>query len=333
MAMELNITQKQSQVMVMTPQLQYAIKLLQLNQMELTEEIYQEMMENPLLDLTPPGDSAEAAGEAAVADQVFDQSANSPDQDQFSEITGKSEEKIREEFDWENYFGEYSSSPSTTLGSGSHETPEDQPTFDSFTAAKTSLSDHLTWQWSFSAVSSDDYRRGEAIIGNIDDDGYLAATLEEMAQMTGSSPEQMAETLARLQELDPAGVAARDLSECLLLQLKRLGLEDTAAAKIARHHLKLLEKKDLPGLCKALQCDRTEATQAVETLRALDPRPARAYANNDPIYVTPDVYVDKVGDEYVITLNEDGLPRLKFNKAYRRMLTDNTASDETRKYL
>jgi RNA polymerase sigma-54 factor len=320
--------------MIMTPQLQYAIKLLQLNQMELTEEIYQEMMENPLLDLTPPGDSAEAAGQTAMPDPGYDQSPETPPEpDQFAEASGSSEENIREEFDWENYFGEYSSSPSTTLGTGSHESPEDQPSFDTFTASRTSLTDHLTWQWGFSAISPEDYKRGQEIIGNIDDDGYLVASLEELAALCGSTVSEIEETLSRIQELDPAGVAARDLSECLILQLRRLDLENGLAAEICRHHLRLLEKKDLPGLCKALQCEKEQATAAIETLRSLDPRPARAYALNDPIYVTPDVFISKIGADYVITLNEDGLPRLKFNKAYRRLLSDRSASDETRKYL
>jgi RNA polymerase sigma-54 factor len=320
--------------MIMTPQLQYAIKLLQLNQMELTEEIYQEMMENPLLDLTPPGDSAEAQAETALSDPGYDQTPEpQPEQNQFAEASGETEQKIAEEFDWENYFGEYSSSPSTTLGTGSHETPEEQSSFDTFTASKTSLSDHLTWQWGFSAISEDDYKRGEEIIGNIDEDGYLVASVEELAGLCHSTVAEVEGTLTRIQELDPAGVGAKDLSECLLLQLTRLGKGDGLAAEICRHHLKLLEKKDLAGLCKALRCEKDEATAAIDSLKALDPRPARAYALTDPIYVTPDVFISKVGDEYVITLNEDGLPRLKFNKAYRRMLTDKTASDETRKYL
>ncbi|MDR1050178.1 MAG: RNA polymerase factor sigma-54 [Deltaproteobacteria bacterium] len=334
MAMELNINLKQSQVMIMTPQLQFAIKLLQLNQVELTEEIYQEMMENPLLELTPPGDSAEAAGQQALSNPDYDQTADSKSKsetDQFAEVAGETKEKIQEEIDWENYFGEYSSSPS--LSTGSQEIPEEQPSFDTFTAARTSLSDHLTWQLSFSAVSKADFARGEAIIGNLNEDGYLVASLEELAQMTDSTTAEVSETLARVQEMDPAGVGARNLAECLLLQLRRLGQEDSMAAKIVGFHLRLLEKKDLPALCKALQADKEQVALAIEAVRALDPRPARAYAQNDPIYVTPDVFVNKVGDEYVITLNDDGLPRLKFNKAYRRMLTDNTASEETKKYL
>jgi RNA polymerase sigma-54 factor len=335
MAMELNISQKLGQIMIMTPQLQQAIKLLQLNHLELNAEITEWMIQNPLLDLTPLPDSAEAAAENSMADPGYDQTPETvvPESDQFAEVARESEEKIREEFDWENYLGEYSSSPSTSLGMGSHETPEETPSFETFIASRTSLTDHLIWQWRFVAKTQQEYQLGEAIIGNLDDDGYLKATLEEIATLTGASVDVISETIQRFQELDPAGIAARDLSECLLLQLARLGLENSPASEICLHHLKLLEKKDLTTLCKVLKCEREEAQAAVELVRSLDPKPGRAYAQNDPIYVTPDVYVTKVGDEYVINLNEDGLPKLRFNKAYRRMLTDKNSSEETKKYL
>ncbi|MDR2442513.1 MAG: RNA polymerase factor sigma-54 [Deltaproteobacteria bacterium] len=333
--MELQISQKQTQGMIMTPQLQQAIKLLQLNHQELNVEIYDWMMQNPLLDLAPPADSAEAAAETSMADPGYDQTpeATPPEENQFAEVAQETEAKIREEFDWENYLGEYSSSPSTSLGMGSHETPEETPGFETFMATRTSLTDHLIWQWRFVAKNQEDYQIGESIIGNLDDDGYLVATLEEIAAMTGSNVSEVTDTLKRFQQLDPAGIAARDLSECLLLQLDRLNCSNTPAAAICRNHLKLLEKKDLQGLCRALNCESDTVAEAVELVRSLDPKPGRAYSQTDPIYVTPDVYITKIGDEYVITLNEDGLPKLRFNKAYRRMLNDKNSSDETRKYL
>ncbi|MDR1395058.1 MAG: RNA polymerase factor sigma-54 [Deltaproteobacteria bacterium] len=331
MAMDFRLVQKQTQTMVMTPQLQLAIKLLQMNQLELQDEIYQEMLQNPVLEMSSPSDNAETGN---TPDSLQETGPESGQEDQFAEVTGKTEEKIREEFDWENYLGEYSSSPSTSLGMGSHENPEETPGFETFTASRTSLSEHLLWQWRFVAVSREDYAIGETIIGNLTDDGYLAATLEEIAQMSGTSLTAAAEALERFQQLDPPGVAARDLTECLLLQLDRLGLKDSPASEICRHHTNLLEKKDLPGLCKAIQASRDQVLAAVEIIKSLDPRPARAFAQNDPIYVTPDVYITKVGDEYVISLNDDGMPRLRLNKAYQRMLAEKRVPDEaTRQYL
>ncbi|MDR2142180.1 MAG: RNA polymerase factor sigma-54 [Deltaproteobacteria bacterium] len=330
MAMELHLSQKQTQTMIMTPQLQQAIKLLQLNQLELKDEIYQEMLENPVLDMAAPTDNAEAPLESS--ESARDQEAESSPQHE-EEFAGETEDKIREEFDWENYLGEYSSSPSTSLGMGSHETPEETPSFETFMASKTSLSEHLSWQWRFVAQSQEDFQRGETIIGNLNDDGYLMASVAEIAQMSLCQTAEVEATLTRVQELDPPGIAARDLTECLLLQLARLNLQDSLASVICKFHLKLLEKKDLLGLCRILQRDKEEVMAAVDTLKSLDPRPARAFASTDPIYVIPDVYISKIGEDYVISLNEDGLPKLKVNKAYRKMLTDKSAPDDTRKYL
>jgi len=335
MALDLRLSQKQSQVMVMTPQLQQAIKMLQLGQMELVEEINQEMLENPMLELAPSPDSAEAASRDSLSNPEYDQTPDSDQRqgDEFADSAGASEETVREELDWESYLGEYSSAPSTSLNVGSHESPEETPGFESFVASKTSLSEHLSWQWRFAAGDERDLVLGSAVIGNLTDDGYLAATVEDLAEETKVSPEEMAEVVARVQELDPPGVAARDLSECLLIQLKQLDLDDSLAADICRHHLHLVEKKDMAGLCRALKVTKEEAAMAIEAIRALEPRPGRAYNNTDSIYITPDVYIAKVGDEYAITLNDDGLPRLRFSKEYRRLLTEKIAEGDTKKYL
>jgi len=335
MALDLRLSQKQAQVMVMTPQLQLAIRLLQLGQLELVEEINQEVMVNPMLELTPPPDSAEAAARESLADPGYDQTPDSEQRtgDEFADSAGTSETDVREEFDWESYLGEYSSAPSTQVNVGSHESPEETPGFESFVAAKTSLADHLSWQWRFTARDERDLSLGAQVIGNLNDDGYLEATVAEMAADAGIAEAEMADVLARVQELDPPGVAARDLAECLLLQLERLDLKDSLAAEICRRHLGFLEKKDLIGLCRALKAAKDEVAAAIEAIRALEPRPGRAYNSTDPIYVTPDVYITKIGDEYVISLNEDGLPKLRLSREYRQMLANKEAEGETKKYL
>ena len=335
MALDLRLSQKQTQVMVMTPQLQQAIKLLQLGQMELVEEINQEMLENPMLELAPPPDSAEAASRDSVSDPEYDQTPESErrESDEFADSAGSSEETVREEFDWENYLGEYSSAPSTSLNVGSHESPEEAPSFESFVAAKTSLSEYLSWQWRFAANDERDLVLGSAVIGNLNDDGYLMSSDEELAAETGATPEDIAGVVSRVQELDPPGVAAHDLPECLLIQLQRLDLADSLAAAICRHHLHLVEKKDMPGLCRALKAGKEEVAAAIEAIRSLEPRPGRAYTTTDSVYVTPDVYINKIGDEYVISLNEDGMPKLRLSKEYRLLLTNKEAEGETKKYL
>ncbi|MDR1040748.1 MAG: RNA polymerase factor sigma-54 [Deltaproteobacteria bacterium] len=337
MAMELHLSQKQTQQMVMTPQLQQAIKLLQMNHVELTEEITNEMMSNPLLELTPTGDTAEGQAENSIVDPEYDRSpdkaSDGNEAAEFAETVGATEEQVRGDIDWENYLEEYSSAPSTSLATGSHETPEETPGFESFTAAKTSLSDHLEAQWRFVARDALDFRRGVFLIGNLNDKGYVASPLADLALSAGIDQEVLEATLARIQQLDPPGIAARDVPECLLLQLDRMELTYSPAAEICRKHLKLLEKKDLPGLCKALGCTQEQVTEALETLKRLNPFPGLAYSTVDPVYVTPDVYIRNVGGEYVISLNEDGMPKLKFSSAYRRLISDKSAPDDARKYL
>ncbi|MDR1081890.1 MAG: RNA polymerase factor sigma-54 [Deltaproteobacteria bacterium] len=337
MAMELHLSQKQTQQMVMTPQLQQAIKLLQMNHLELTEEITAEMMSNPLLELTPAGDSAEGAAENSLDVPEWDRTPEKPagegEAAEFAEATGVKEENVRDDIDWENYLEEYSSAPSTSLATGSHEAPEETPGFESFTAAKTSLTELLESQWRFLAKDRTDFLRGVFLIGNLNDKGYLAGSVPELALSAGVTPNELERTLARVQLLDPPGIAARDVPECLMLQLVRMGEEYSPAMEICRKHLKLLERKDLPGLCKALGCTREQVTDALDTLRRLNPFPGLEYSTSDPVYVTPDVYIRKVGDEYVISLNEDGMPKLKFSSAYRRLLADKSAPDDTRRYL
>ncbi|MDR2339112.1 MAG: RNA polymerase factor sigma-54, partial [Deltaproteobacteria bacterium] len=335
MAMELHLSTKQTQQMVMTPQLQQAIKLLQMNHVELTEEITNEMMSNPLLELTSPGNSLDGEADNTLADPLYDRTPDKAgaEGDEFADSSGIPEERIREDIDWENYLDEYSSAPSGSFATGSHEAPEDVQGFETYTAAKTTLSDHLNSQWRFVAVDRADFLRGDFVIGNLNDNGYLAATAEELAKLAGVEEPLMEGTISRIQQLEPAGIAARSLQECLLLQLDRLGLSDSYAAEICRNHLKLLEKKDLPGLCKALHCDRDDVTKALDTLKSLNPHPGLAYSTTDPVYVTPDVYVSKVGDDYVVSLNEDGMPKLRFSRAYQRLLSESKANDETRKYL
>jgi RNA polymerase sigma-54 factor len=302
-----------------------------MNHLEITEEITREMMENPLLELetVPNPLEIELPGGPQGPEEpwnVTEQPGNGSDE-------FKDEIRKEEAIDWESYLEEYSSAPSTALAMGSHEIPEDTPGFESFTASRTSLSDYLISQWRFSALDMADFRRGEFIIGNLNDNGYLASPLDELASVSGSSLKDMEGTLSRVQDLDPPGIAARDLRECMMIQLHHQGFEDSIAWRICESHLRLLEKKDLQSLCKALQCEKEEVTSAMATLKNLNPRPGVAYSTTDPIYVTPDVYVTKVGDDYEITLNEDGMPRLKFSAAYRQMLSNKNSSEETKKYL
>jgi RNA polymerase sigma-54 factor len=195
-----------------------------------------------------------------------------------------------------------------------------------------SLTDHLLWQLRMSDRPSDEEYVGALIIGNLDGDGYLRLSIEEVAFLANTDRDVAERALSCIQGFDPAGVAARTLSECLLIQLRRLGIDNSLTACIVREHLPLLESRRFDRLGKELGISPEAVGDAAKLISLLEPKPARDYGDGEVRYVTPDVYVHKMGEEYVVTLNEEGLPRLRVSSFYRRMLgTD--ASPEARGYI
>src|SRR5919106_4016745 len=196
------------------------------------------------------------------------------------------------------------------------------------------LADHLLWQ--LSLLPDDDQTRdiGSAIIGNLNDDGILVASLEEIAAMGPWPVDAVERTLKIVQSFDPIGVAARDLQECLLLQLRHIGLEGTPTEKIVTEHLRLLQNHQVPEIAKRLGMSIEDLKEHVEIIRHLDPKPGSRYNPTQSHYVIPDVYVVKVEDQYVAVLNEEGLPQLRISPVYRRLL-DKSAENttETRAYV
>jgi len=326
MALELRQSLKLSQQLVMTPQLQQAIKLLQLSRLELVETVNQELEDNPVLELNQVEDESDRDEEGAPFPQepVVEIKDNG-----FSEV--RIEETPRHDIDWENYLGEYSSTPALP---NMYETPTETPSYENFVASKTSLAEHLGWQLRMSRATEEENRIGVQIIGNLNSDGYLTATLEEIAVLEKVPVEQVERVLSLVQELDPVGVAARDLKECLLIQLRHLGLADSLPAKIVTNHLKDLENKNYLKIARQLKVTKENVFAAETIILNLDPRPGRAYAPDEPIYITPDVFVFKFGDDYMVVLNDDGLPKLKISQYFRAMLTtQNTLPAQTKEYL
>jgi len=190
--------------------------------------------------------------------------------------------------------------------------------------------------WQLNLQAADDLTReiGAAIVGNIDDDGYLVASVNEIAALGPWDITAVEKALAYIQEFDPPGVAARDPRECLLLQLKPLGLEGTPVETLIRDHLHLLQNHRIPELAKALGCDNEEIKQHIEVIKHLDPKPGARYSPAESQYVIPDVYIVKTEDGYKAVLNEDGLPQLRISPVYRRLLDKGgETSDETRAYV
>jgi len=304
--LEQKLNLRLSQRLVMTPSLQQAIKLLQMSKLELVEEVRQELEENPVLEesqLEPPQDQAES-------------SSTEEERNPFDEI------------DYEAYFADAeASAPPRSL----QDPGQELPTFESTLTESTDLPTHLTWQLDLSTSSETIKAVGRAIIGNINEDGYLKASLEEIQQLGGFSRELVDQTLNLVQSFDPVGVGARDLTECLLIQLKELGEEDTQAVVIVRSHMDKLEGRRYKQLAVALDIDMDDLEAELEIIRGLDPRPGQRYNTQSSNYVVPDVYVVKVDDIYQIMLNEVGLPKLRVSSVYRKMVSQggskNTPAD------
>jgi RNA polymerase sigma-54 factor len=320
MALELRQQLKLSQQLIMTPQLQLAIKLLQLSRLELLETIHQELQENPALEETLEDGAADQAEEAP---EIIP-----PD---IGLISGEiSDHKTIEETDWSSLINEYSSS-----GRVSSETEKkDAPNYESFIAQKESLQDHLSWQLLMTFPDPEVETLGSLIIGNLNADGYLEMSLDELVQASQSTLEKATEVLQMLQTFDPVGVCSRNLRECLLIQARHFNLDETPVVDIISNHLHHLERKNYKAISKALKISIEDIISAVDIIKGLEPRPGRLFSSESPQYITPDIYVYKVDDDFVVVLNDDGMPKLKVNSFYKDALQQKKKiSDQTRDYV
>ena len=325
MALEQKLHLKLSQKLIMTPSLQQAIKLLQLSKLELQEVLNQELLENPLLDETAEETKAEEA-ETETTDSKSDAEAEAKTLE-----TKEKEKDSFDEIDYDAYFQdyiEYGYNPRMT------EEHEEFPIENTLTRPP-DLTDHLTWQLNMSDASPRIKDVGAFIIGNIDEDGYLRATDDEIRAAGPYTQDEVDAAIRAVQALDPIGVGARDLRECLLLQLEFLEIDVPLVEIIIRDHWEMFMQRHFVQLAKALQIDMKTLEGIVEIIKHLDPKPGRKYSNERAIYVEPDVYVQKVGDEYIIVLNEDGMPKLRINGSYRAMLNsmDSKSDGETVNYI
>jgi RNA polymerase sigma-54 factor len=305
----------------MTPQLQMAIKLLQLSRLELLSTIRNELEENPTLE----EEIHEVAAEEPLADPSEVITAKS---DQTKEVT--IEENIRDDIDWNNYINEYSSSGKTHFETERKESPN----FESFIAHKESLREHLLWQLLMISPTEEEETIGSLIVGNLNDDGYLDASVEDLAVMSGSDTEKIEEILSLMQTFDPVGVCARDLGECLLIQAKHFDLDDTIVIQIIENHLHHLENKNYRAIAKSLKANIEEVVAAIQVIKGLEPRPGRQFVEEEPQYINPDVFVYKLEDEFVILVNDDGMPRLHVNNFYKNAFKeDGNFSDDAKEYV
>ena len=307
MALELRQQLKLTQQLIMTPQLQMAIKLLQLSRLEMLDTIRQELEENPALEEVQDNSPDENVGEQS---ENFETESSHTE-----EVTIK--EKIQDDIDWSVYLGEYN-----TPGRVSYETEDkDSPRFEAFIAPKQSLRDHLLWQFLMIKPSGKEETIASAIVGSLNKDGFLCCSVEEVAAMSNAAVEEVEYVLAKMQSFDPIGVCARDLKECLLIQAEHFGFKDTIVSDIINNHLRDLEKKNYKGICKALKISIGEVIAAVNVIKGFEPKPGRQFSEETPQYINPDIYVHKWENEFVVMLNDDGMPKLRVNSFYKNTIS------------
>lgn len=311
-------TQSQRQLMVLAPQLRQSLELLQVPILELRTLVQQEMQQNPTLEEKLPQN-----------EQVEVEPGSSEPEDT-PELDFKEQFKVLARLDdeWREYFQQ----TQATHHYSAEDAQKRQFFFDSIAQPK-SLQEHLSSQVALAGLSETDRPVADLLIGSINDDGYLTTSIEDLSLATGFDTARLRELLEVIQEFDPIGVGARDLKECLLLQLQRLGKEDSLIASIVRDHLDELGARKYANVAKALKMSVEEVQQAAHFIGTLEPKPGRMFTAEAPAYVLPEVVVQKVGDEYIIILNRDQIPHLFISKHYRALMDNAGTTQEVKTYV
>lgn len=329
MAVKLSQSLKQTQTLAMTPQLQQAIKLLTLTHLEMTNTIAEEMMENPMLE--DVGDSL--ADDKSDVDYK-EERLNEANKEATSENFDEKSVVERDDFDLKSYIEDYNNTSSTPASMASHD-PDETPNYENMVSKGMSLADHLEWQLKMAEISEEEWKIAGQIIYNINDDGYLSLPFEEIIAESGVSREMAFETLRLVQELDPVGCGSQNLVECLLIQAQVAEERSPLLEKLIKNHLEDLQKNDYKAIAAETGADEALVKETALLLQNFHPKPGRLVAPAETHYVTPDIYVYEVGGEFVVKVNDDGVPRLRISKIYQQMLqqSDNTADKSAQEYV
>ena len=306
----------------MTPSLQQAIKLLPLARLELSTYLSQELQVNPVLEEVAA--SLEEEEEEYDAEREMEMAVETPPAE------NTKENQVEDTFDYEAFFRDY-------FDLSYNPVPKEiieYPSFENTLVTPTSLSDHIEWQLSLSSPPEPENSIVHEIIGNLDENGYLKSSLEEIAQSGNWQMKDVEKALQIVQHLDPIGIGARDLKECLLIQVHHYGFANTAVETMIQEQLELLRNHNYQEIAKRLKCSVQDVQKWVEIIKHFDPLPGQKYSSTAPQYVTPDVYVLKIDGEYKVILDDDGIPRLRINPIYRKMMEEKeNNSTETINYV
>lgn len=316
MAVKLSQSLKQTQNLMMTPQLQQAIKLLTLTHLEMTDMISQELVENPVLEEFAGGDEKRQNSEDYNLEQMeeFNREATTSDFQQESFIASKDDS-----LDWQQYADSFNS---TTYqpNMATQDFSEDGPNYENMVSKGMTLAEHLEWQLRMEDLAANELEFALEIIHNVNDDGYLAVTFDELLEKSDLDREVASEVLEMVQRLDPVGCGAENLVDCLLAQAKIAEERSPLLEKLIRHHLVDLKNKDYKKIEKEIGVKEEQIVETAKLLHNFHPKPGRLVAPAETHYVTPDVYVVEIGGEFVVQVNDDGIPRLRISKMYQDML-------------
>ncbi len=324
-AQGMSLSQEQRLQMVLAPQLRQSLELLQAPLLELRALVRAELEKNPTLEELPEPYTPLEENEG---DNPRDENSPPTADTQELDFNKEFEMLARLDDEWRTYFFQEERSRPWTA----EEAERRQHFFDSITQPET-LQSHLLKQLQLTDLDEGSRRIGEYLIGSLNDDGYLTASPEELAAAVNGDPALFRSVLEVIQDFDPVGVGARDISECLLLQLQRLDKGNSLAAVLVRDHLEALASRQYAALAEDLNVPESEIRKAAELIATLNPKPGRAFSPESPAYISPDVYVRKVDDEYQVFLNDERIPHVRISRQYRELLQDARTNAETRAYI
>jgi RNA polymerase sigma-54 factor len=373
--MSVRLTTSLSQRLVLTPQLRQRIEMLQMTSLELSELIQQQMTENPVLEEVATQEEARELAEKildhmasggelenfdapraeATAPEIGGPAANGSgeiESEAFAAPDGEGEttsqeagttetadegatDAIRDPFEEVDFGREFQDYLDPGYKTQEFEYKEDAPTFEQFLTKPQSLAEHLEWQLRIDCLEPEVCEAAECVIGNLDPDGRLTASNEEMSAQGGWPEETVEKARHLVMSLEPVGCGARDVRECLLVQVEVRGENERLAAQLIRDHLSDLQQHKLPHLSKQIGVDLETLAAELQFIRTLDPYPGRRYTSEEPILISPEIYIEKLEEngEYIIYFADDGSPRLRINQTYQQMLSQGTTTKETRNFI
>ncbi len=351
--------------MVLTPQLRQRIEMLQMTTLELSDLIQQEIVSNPVLEEVQTEEEFEE-----IANKILDQNSDGNDESyengkdkDFGELAGfEGAENFTPEMpsengsvednsqDFEGDAEEFSADNSDAFEEVDYgrefqdyldpgyktqeiEFKEDAPSFDQFLSKSATLTEHLEWQLNLLQISEKLEEVAICVVGNLDEDGRLMTSNEEIAEMCACSTEFVEKARRVVMQLEPVGCGVRDVRECLLVQLEANGEGESLATDLVKNHLEDLQPHRLSHLSKDTGIDVNTLNEEIDKVRILDPYPGRRYSSDEPIYVSPEVYIEKVEEDYIVYFTDDGSPRLRISPTYQKLVGQNDTSKETKDFI